>query len=105
MTALPHVTEAESEILETLWRLGPLSPQRLLAEVAGRKGWAATTIKTLLSRLMQKEAVASDRSEGRLRYRPLIDRETYVEAQVQALADRLFEGDRAALAAYLTARR
>lgn len=96
-----HVTEAESAILEALWRLGPLPPVRLIAEVKARRPWGEATIKTLLGRLMHKRLVRSEREEGRLRYRALIERQAYVEVEVRALLDRLFDGDPAALAAYL----
>jgi BlaI family penicillinase repressor len=46
---------------------------------------------------MHKNAVQSVREDGRQRYHARIDRRTYVEGEVQALADRLFAGDRAAL--------
>jgi predicted transcriptional regulator len=95
-----RVTDAEGEILEALWRLGPLTPHRLFAEVQARRPWGQATIKTLLGRLMQKGAVRSFREEGLLRYRPLIDREAYLAVEVRALADRLFAGDLSALAAF-----
>jgi BlaI family penicillinase repressor len=69
--------------------------------VRAARPWAETTIKTLLSRLIQKGAVRSERLDGRLQYRALIDRGTYVEGEVQALAERLFGGDAGALVAYL----
>jgi predicted transcriptional regulator len=99
-----HITEAESEVMAALWRSGPLTPPRLIAAVKARRDWGEATIKTLLGRLMQKRAVRSERDDGRLVYLPLVDRETYVAAAVQALADRLFEGSLATLAAYLAAR-
>ena len=101
----PHVTEAESVVLGPLWRLGPLTPARLMQEVTVMQPWAATTIKTLLARLARKKMVAAERVEGVLRYRPLIAREAYVEAEVRALADRLFGGDEGALLDWLKGRR
>ena len=100
-----HVTEAESEILAALWRHGPLTPTRLIETVQARRAWGEATIKTLLGRLMQKKAVHSHRDDGRLLYHPLVSREMYVAGEVQALADRLFEGDPEKLAAYLAGRR
>lgn len=102
MTAI-HVTEAESAVLDALWRCGPLPPARLIEEVKRVRPWGEATIKTLLGRLMQKKAVLSAREDGRLLYRPLIERRDYIDAEIQALADRLFDGDRAALVAYLKA--
>ena len=95
-----HVTEAESEILEALWREGPLSFASLIESVKQRQAWADATIKTLLGRLMHKGAVRSVRDDGRQRYHPAFSRDDYVAAEIQALADRLFGGDRAALAAW-----
>jgi predicted transcriptional regulator len=96
-----HVTEAECEVLEALWRHGPLPPARLIAEVKVARPWAETTIKTLMSRLAQKKVVVSEKVDGRLQYRALIERDAYVCDEVDALVARLFAGDRAALAAYL----
>jgi predicted transcriptional regulator len=96
-----HVTEAESEVLAALWRLGPLTPARLIEAVKARRDWGEATVKTLLGRLMQKQAVRSQRDGGRLLYRPLITREMYVTSEIQALADRLFEGDLLKLAAFI----
>jgi predicted transcriptional regulator len=99
-----HVTEAECEVLDALWRLGPLPPARLIAEVKAARPWAETTIKTLMSRLAQKKAVVSEKADGRLQYRALIDRGTYVQGEVDALVERLFDGDSAKLVEYLAAR-
>jgi predicted transcriptional regulator len=100
MTSI-HVTEAESAVMEALWRCGPLPPTRLLAEVRAMRPWGEATVKTLLGRLMQKKAVRSVREDGLLRYHPQLDRGSYVRAEVEALVDRLFDGDAKALSAFL----
>jgi BlaI family penicillinase repressor len=98
-----HVTEAESEILGVLWRLGPVSFFTLIDEVKEARQWSDSTVKTLLGRLMRKNLVKSVREDGRQLYHPQITRKAYIDAEVQALADRLFGGDRAALARHLNA--
>jgi BlaI family transcriptional regulator, penicillinase repressor len=100
-----HVTEAEAVVLGPLWRLGSLTPARLMQEVKVVQPWADTTIKTLLARLARKRTVAAERTDGVVRYRALIARDAYVEAEVRSLAERLFEGDEAALLAWLQGRR
>jgi BlaI family transcriptional regulator, penicillinase repressor len=99
-----HVTEAESEVLAALWRHGPLTPTRLVEAVKSRRDWGEATIKTLLGRLMQKKAVRSERDDGRLLYHPMISREAYVAGEVEALVNRLFEGDPAKLAEHISGR-
>ena len=100
-----HITEAESVILEVLWRLGPLPPVKLIVEVKAVRPWGGATIKTLLGRLMHKKAVKSVREEGVLRYRVLIERSVYIDGEVGALVNRLFGGDEAALITLLSKRR
>lgn len=95
------VTEAESEVLAALWRRGPLSFASLIDEVKAAQPWGDATIKTLLNRLMHKGAVRSVKEDGRQRYHPLLDRRTYVDGEIQDLADRLFGGDTTALARHI----
>lgn len=101
MSSPIHVTEAECEVLAALWKHGPLTPARLIETVKARRDWGDPTIKTLLGRLMQKKAVRSVREEGRLLYHPLLTREAYADGEIQALADRLFDGDRERLAEFV----
>jgi predicted transcriptional regulator len=96
-----HVTEAEAEILAALWRRGPLSFASLIDEVKSAQAWAPATIKTLLGRLMRKGAVRSAREDGRQLYHSSLDRDAYVDSEIQALARRLFGGDREALARHI----
>ena len=98
------MTEAESAILATLWRRGPLPFVSLIEDVKADHAWADATIKTLLHRLIQKRAVASVKDEGRTRYHPTLDRDAYVEGELAAVAQRLFGGDVDALKAFLERR-
>ncbi|MNT09256.1 Methicillin resistance regulatory protein MecI [compost metagenome] len=91
------VTEAESEVLAALWRKGPQAAKSLVSEVQIRNDWGEATIKTLLGRLMRKGAVLSDRVEGLQRYSPVVLRADHVRGEIDALAARLYGGDRQAL--------
>jgi len=91
-------------VLAALWRRGPLSFASLIEEVKSGQPWADATIKTLLHRLMQKGAVRSQKDDGRLRYHAVIDRQAYVEGEVQDLLDRLFDGKPDRLVALLADR-
>lgn len=95
------VTEAESAVLAALWRCGPLSAASLMDEVKSRQPWGDATIKTLLHRLMQKGAVRSAKDDGRQRYHAALDRDVWLDGEIDALVTRLFDGDFDALAAHV----
>lgn len=62
--------------------------------------WGDATIKTLLHRLIQKGAVRSEKQDGRQLYHPILSRDVYLDDQIDGVANRLFGGDREALAAH-----
>jgi predicted transcriptional regulator len=86
-----QITLAESQIMEALWRQGALSFEQVMEAVAPQ-GWSKSTVKTLVNRLLHKQAIASERGGGRHAYRALLARDDYVHAESQGLLDRLFGG-------------
>jgi len=100
-----NVTDAESEIMTTLWDKSPRTVDEIIAEVGPRKAWGDATIKTLINRLLKKKAIKSEPIEGRRRYSPLLARADYVQSQSQDLLDRLFDGELAPLVAHFAQHR
>jgi BlaI family transcriptional regulator, penicillinase repressor len=100
-----RISTAESQVMEALWRREPLSAEEIMAEIGASQGWAEGTVKTLLNRLLTKQAVAAERDGRRYLYRPLVKREDYVEAESQGLLDRLFDGRLAPLVSHFSERR
>ena len=104
-TPAAKISGAESQIMEALWRAGPLTPDGIVAEVGEAHGWAPGTVKTLITRLLRKGAIAGAREAGGYVYRPLLERTSYVQAESQSLVDRLFGGEVAPLVAHFAEHR
>ena len=100
-----QITGAESKVMEALWRRGPLTADEIVAEVAPAEQWGEATVKTLINRLLNKQAIQSTRAEGRHNYRPLLERADYVQAESQGLLDRLFGGQLAPLVSHFAEHR
>ena len=99
------ISEAESTIMEVLWRQAPRSAEDILAEVAPRQGWQEGTVKSLLNRLLKKKAIKAERDGRRYLYTPLLSREKYVSQESKGLLDRLFGGRVAPLVAHFSEQR
>jgi BlaI family transcriptional regulator, penicillinase repressor len=99
------ISGAESQIMEALWRSGPLTPDGVVAEVGDKHGWAPGTVKTLITRLLRKGAIEGRREAGGYFYRPLVTRSDYVQSESQGLVDRLFDGEVAPLVAHFAEHR
>ena len=92
MSQFPRISEAEWEVMEVLWRQGQLTSLEVVQQLNHHKEWKDQTIRTMLSRLIQKGAVGYT-AEGRVyRYRALISREKCVQQVSQSFLERVFEG-------------
>ncbi len=100
-----QISEAESAVMEALWREQPLTAEEIVALTAVANGWRETTVKTLINRLLRKGAIAAEPDGRRYRYRPLIARSDYVHASSVNLLERLFDGRVAPLVAHFSERR
>ncbi len=95
------ISEAELVVMEALWEQSPQTASDVADRVATERDWSAQTVKTLLSRLMGKDAIAADQDGRRFLYRPLIAREDYVAGESGRLVQRLFGGRVSPLVAQL----
>lgn len=87
------ISQAESRILEALWQAGrPLASEEVFASLGEDPDWTAGTVRTLLTRLVNKKAAATTLDGRRYLFSPLIERSAYVQAESQGLLDRLFGG-------------
>lgn len=96
-----RISDAEHAVMEVLWDEAPLTAQDVAERVAPARGWSANTVKTLLGRLLAKEAIAYEEEGRRYLYRPAVARDFYVAGESQRLIDRLFGGRLAPLVAHL----
>ena len=96
-----RISEAEHAVMEALWERSPLTAAEVSDKVADERGWSLATVKTLLSRLVAKRAVATEPDGRRFLYSPTIERTDYVGSESRRLVDRLFGGRAAPLVAHL----
>ncbi len=96
-----RISDAEHAVMEALWEKSPQTAVEVCNSVCGERGWSMPTVKTLLSRLVAKGAVATEPDGRRFLYSPILAREDYVGGESRRLVDRLFGGRAAPLFAHL----
>ncbi|WP_251207762.1 BlaI/MecI/CopY family transcriptional regulator [Acetatifactor aquisgranensis] len=86
------LSEAEWNIMESLWEESPKAGSRIVADMAGRVGWSRSTTLTMLKRMTEKGIIACE-DNGRMRvYVPLIERETAVKKETDNFLKRVYHG-------------
>ena len=105
MENLPSISEAESAVMEVLWRTSPVSTEDVVAALKNRQDWQEPTIKTLLNRLLNKGAISAERDGRRYLYSPVLQRDQWLASESRGLLDRLFGGRVAPLVAHFSKQR
>ena len=100
-----QISEAESVVMDVLWRTHPLGAEEVVAALADSRHWQEATIKTLLNRLLNKGAIAAEKEGRRYLYSPRLKREDWVLEESRGLLDRLFDGRVAPLVAHFSEQR
>ena len=90
--ALPELSDAEWKVIRALWARHPASARDVLEALHGETGWAYTTVKTLLARLVAKGAAAVRLRANTSLYEPLMTEDEARRTEVKLLVDRAFGG-------------
>ena len=95
------ISDSELEIMQLLWRSPKALPlSEIRTSLQKSVGWEATTIKTLLQRLVSKKAVLQEKREV-FYYSPLVSEEKYNSWATAKLVKRLYHGSARELVAAL----
>jgi BlaI family penicillinase repressor len=95
------ISAAESLVMNVLWQKSPMGTEDIIAALADTD-WHASTIKTLLNRLLKKGAIKAQKDGRRFLYSPIIKRERWLIDESTGLLDRLFGGRVAPLVAHFS---
>lgn len=96
-----RISDAELEILETLWAAGEaLNANEIRVRLNEKKEWERTTVLTLIRRLLDKGVIAQEKREVYY-YTPLVARNDYVKEETKSFLNKFFKGNARNLAAAL----
>ena len=88
----PALTDAESEVMAVLWRLGRASVGDVVTAMNHTRAVAYSTVQTMLRILETKGYVTHDKVARAFVYEPVIDEGQARRRALRHLVRRLFEG-------------
>lgn len=92
MQANSIITEAEWQIMKVIWSNNPCSSTFIIKKLDKGKNWAPTTIKTLLTRLVNKKII-DYKMQGRTRnYFPLLTELDCVYSEMRHVINKIYGG-------------
>ena len=76
---MQKLPQSEFEVMKAIWALpGPVTAAEVLAQLPPEKEWKVQTVITLLSRLVERGFVTTEKQGKERRYQAAVDREAYL---------------------------
>lgn len=89
---MPQISEAEWEVMKILWKQHPMTAAEMIDRLDPGLKWKPKTVKTLLSRLVQKKALGYHQDGRSYAYYPLVEEEDCIRAETRSFLRRIYGG-------------
>ena len=93
MHALPHISEAEFEVMKIVWKSAPINTNEITERLLKTTSWKAKTIQTLIKRLVTKGALTYEKQGRIFVYTPLVKENEYVNHESNSFLKRFYDGN------------
>lgn len=92
---IPSVSDSELELMKIIWSAGGKSLYATIMERLSETGnhWQKNTVITLLSRLVEKGLLKTNKIGRRNEYAALVSQADYQAAQTRRFLNKFYEGD------------
>jgi len=87
-----ELTEAEWDIIQVVWEHEPCAAPTVQEELAARKKWTYSTVKTLMDRMVTKGFLTTERIRNLMLYRSAISQEDAQRGELMRTVKRAFGG-------------
>jgi BlaI family transcriptional regulator, penicillinase repressor len=95
------LSDAEWTVMQAVWAHSPASGRDVLERVETETGWAYTTVKSLLARLVEKGALAERKRANTSFYEPRVTRDEARRSALHSLVEKAFDGTFGSLVQHL----
>jgi len=92
MTQPYELTKAEWEIIQVVWEREPCAAPAVQEELAARKNWTYSTVKTLMDRMVAKGLLTTERIRNLILYRSAISQQDAQRGELLRTVKRAFGG-------------
>ncbi|TQV89423.1 BlaI/MecI/CopY family transcriptional regulator [Aliikangiella coralliicola] len=87
-----QISDSEKCIMDVLWKSSPQTAKSIIANLDKSLNWQDKTVKTLINRLLKKEAIGFQKEGREYLYFPLLEEEVYIEQASESFLKRVFNG-------------
>jgi BlaI family transcriptional regulator, penicillinase repressor len=92
MKNVPQISDAEWQVMKILWEDSPLTAMEVIGRLENSTNWKPKTVKTLLRRLSDKNAISYTIENRAYFYCPIVRESDCVKAETESFLKRVYNG-------------
>lgn len=92
MCKIPKISNAEWEIMKIIWINSEISSINIIQELKNKFEWKPATVRSLINRLLNKNAIGFNKLGYEYLYFPLISENECIKSESHSFINRVFNG-------------
>ncbi|WP_294386590.1 BlaI/MecI/CopY family transcriptional regulator [uncultured Clostridium sp.] len=92
MNKLPKISDSEWEVMKIIWQNDSIPSTKIINELQEKTNWKASTIKTLINRLLNKEAISFTKKGKEYYYFSIVSEEECIREESESFLNKVFNG-------------
>lgn len=88
-----HLSDAEWDVMQVIWSQGRVTAADVINAIAEEKGWNHRTVRTMLSRLVDKKFLTYEAEGNRYVYKAHVTRQRCARSESRSFVNKVFGGD------------
>jgi BlaI family penicillinase repressor len=85
----PKISDAEWQVMKVLWEKSPVTANHIVEKLTAETAWMPKTVRTLISRLTAKAAIAYKKDGRKYLYFPVLTEEECIRHETRSFMSRV----------------
>jgi len=92
LNKIPKISDSEWEVMKVLWKKSPLTSSEIIGILKEYSSWNPKSIHTLISRLVDKDAIRVKKDESFYLYSPNVSEEECRRVETKSFIKKVYDG-------------
>ncbi|MCB2291022.1 BlaI/MecI/CopY family transcriptional regulator [Clostridium sp. CS001] len=92
MYEVPKISNAEWEVMKIIWNYSQITSVNIIRELKDKAQWKSATVKSLINRLLNKNAIGFNKLGNEYLYFPLVSEDECIRLESQSFINKVFNG-------------
>lgn len=87
------ISDTQWQVVQVIWSCGPIGAAEVIDDLVPKTGWSHRTVRTLLTRLVEKGVLRAELIDGRNIYTANVPQSQCIRDESKTFLEKVFGGD------------